>query len=214
MSFNPYTNNGGTTVAIGGPDYCVVGADTRLSSGYSILSRDTSKLSQLTSKTILASAGMRADQLALHKTLKLRLQKYMQQHGKEMSTPAFAQFLSNTLYYKRFFPYYTFNLVAGLDEQGEGVVYTYDAIGSFERYKYGASGTGQQLIQPVIDNQVNFNNQPEEKKRPLTLDEALDLLKDCFTCAGERDIYTGDFVDIAIITKEGIRYEKFELKMD
>ena len=27
--------------------------------------------------------------------------------------------LSNTLYYKRFFPFYTFNLCAGLDEQGE-----------------------------------------------------------------------------------------------
>ncbi len=39
-----------------------------------------------------------------------------------MSCPATAQLLSNTLYYKRFFPYYTFNLCAGLDEEGESTL--------------------------------------------------------------------------------------------
>lgn len=39
-----------------------------------------------------------------------------------MSCPATAQLLSNTLYYKRFFPYYTFNLCAGLDEEGKSTL--------------------------------------------------------------------------------------------
>lgn len=43
---------------------------------------------------------------------------YLHNHNRPLSVSAAAQLLSNTLYYKRFFPYYTFNLVAGLDEEG------------------------------------------------------------------------------------------------
>jgi hypothetical protein len=44
---------------------------------------------------------------------------YQHSHGKPMSCPATAQLLSNTLYNRRFFPLFTFNLCAGLDEEGE-----------------------------------------------------------------------------------------------
>ena len=39
--------------------------------------------------------------------------------GKKMSSSAAAQLLSVTLYYRRFFPYYAFNMIAGLDENGK-----------------------------------------------------------------------------------------------
>jgi 20S proteasome alpha/beta subunit len=62
---------------------------------------------------------MQADQETLHKMLHIRHVTYQFNHRKPMSCPAMAQLLSNTLYYKRFFPYYTFNLCAGLDDEGE-----------------------------------------------------------------------------------------------
>lgn len=68
---------------------------------------------------VIASAGMQADMKTLHKHLQARHVMYQHAHQKPMSVTAAAQLLSNTLYYKRFFPYYTFNLVAGLDENGE-----------------------------------------------------------------------------------------------
>eukprot|EP01018_Ginkgo_biloba_P033514 Gb_25087 [translate_table: standard] len=71
-----------------------------------------------------------------------------------MSCPAMAQLLSNTLYYKRFFPYYSFNVLGGLDSEGKGCVFTYDAVGSYERVGYGSQGSGGTLMMPVLDNQL------------------------------------------------------------
>lgn len=104
---------------------------------------------------VVASAGMQADRDALHRTLRTRHVMYAFNHRKPMPCSALAQLLSNTLYYKRFFPYYTFNLCAGLDEEGRGAVYTYDAVGSYERVGYSCQGTGKELMQPVLDSQLN-----------------------------------------------------------
>merc|ERR1711871_1717426 len=131
--FQPYEDNGGTTIGISGKDFAILGSDTRLSRGYSILCRDSPKQVQLSDNCVLISAGMKADRDMLHKTLKTRLTMYEHQHGKPMSTPAIAQLLSTTLYHRRFFPIYTFNVLGGLDENGQGCIFTYDAIGSYER---------------------------------------------------------------------------------
>lgn len=211
--WGPYVNNGGTVLAVAGKDYCIVGGDTRMSSGYSIMSRNVSKLHRLTDKCVLATAGMQAEATTLRKVLDYKVVNYKHAHRRDITTDSISQMLSNTLYYKRFFPYYTFNVVGGLDSEGKGAVYGYDAIGSFERMDYCVTGSGTQLITPILDNQVGFKTQPINKK-DLSLEEALDLVKDCFTCAGERDIKTGDSAIILIITKDGIQEEIFPLKLD
>ena len=46
-SWSPYDNNGGCCVAVAGEDYCVVAADTRMSTGFSIMTRDCEKIVKL-----------------------------------------------------------------------------------------------------------------------------------------------------------------------
>jgi len=214
LAWSPYVNNGGTALAIAGKDFCIIAGDTRMSTGYSIHTRTATKLTALTDKCVIATSGMQADHKTLHKILSSRMTTYHHTHRKPMSTTAIAQMLSSTLYYKRFFPYYTFNVVGGVDENGVGCVFSYDAVGSFERVTYASSGSGQTLIQPFLDNQVALKNQPNRPVQDLTEDELLQFVKDTMMSAGERDIYTGDYVDIAIINKKGIRFEKFNLKLD
>lgn len=214
MSFSAYENNGGTCVCVAGDDFCVVAADTRMSEDYSIHTRQYHKLVRLTSKCVLATSGMQADAAALVALLRARLTVYEQDTGREMPTTAIAQLLSVNLYYRRFFPYYTFNVLGGVDERGRGVAYSYDAVGSFERVKYSSSGTGQSLIQPFLDNQVAKLNQTIKSGAPASADDVVDFVKDALTSAGERDIYTGDSIDLAVIDATGIRMLVSPLKKD
>jgi len=117
------------------------------------------------------------------------------------------------LYGRRFFPYYTFNIVAGVDEDGAGMVYGYDAIGSYDSVKVVAQGAGQRYIIPLLDNLIDRKNRLD-KDYTLTLPDAVDVVKEAFITAGERDIYVGDAVEIFVITSAGITEERFELKKD
>jgi len=71
--FSPYDFNGGTVAAVAGPDYCVVAADTRLSSGYEILSRHCTKLHALTASAVLASSGCKTDVDQLRSWLDIKM---------------------------------------------------------------------------------------------------------------------------------------------
>jgi 20S proteasome subunit beta 6 len=53
-----------------------------------------------------------------------------------------------------------------------------------------------------------------DAKTPLTAEEAVAIVKHVFVVATERDIYTGDSVEIKLITRDGIKFETFKLKTD
>jgi 20S proteasome subunit beta 6 len=149
-------------------------------------------------------------------------------------------------------------MVGGVDEEGKGAVYGYDAVGSFKRDDYGCMGSGQNYIMPILDNlvccfprrlslclslslslsvtvslfqsfayvcvvvcvaifhrweQIGHKNRLDENL-PLSEEEIVAIMKEVFVVATERDIYTGDSVEIKVIRKEGIKSEVFQLKKD
>ncbi|XP_076092657.1 proteasome subunit beta type-1-B-like [Mytilus galloprovincialis] len=141
-------------------------------------------------------------------------QMYEHEHNKKMSTTAVAAMLSIMLYSRRFFPFYVYNIVAGLDEEGKGCVFSFDPVGSYERETYRAGGSASAMLQPLLDNQIGFKNQHGVTKTPLSQEKAIKLVKDVFISAAERDIYTGDAIVLNLITKDGVKVETFPLRRD
>jgi len=214
--FSPYSDNGGSVVAIAGEDYAVIASDTRLSGhGYAILSREQPKLFKLSNTTVLGTTGCWCDILTFCKVAEMRIKTYYHTHNSRMSTPAVAQMTSTMLYHKRFFPYYISNILAGLDNEGRGVVYSYDPVGHCEKNMYRAGGSACTLLQPLLDNQVGKKNMfGVDKTKKISMEEAISIIHDVFISAAEREIHTGDGLCFNIITKDGIRVETLPLRRD
>lgn len=219
--WSPYNDNGGTAAAVAGKGFVIVGGDTRLNGNFNFLTRDDgSKLHKLTESTILASTGMQGDRLELQKVLEHRIKWYEFTNGKLPKTAALAQLLSTVLYGRRGFPYYTFNIIAGLDDKGDGVCYSYDAVGCTEPLSYGTTGSGSSFIEPLMDclirkpNQNGPNGAALAAPADMTADEALEMLQNAFTSAAERDVHTGDAVRFYVLTRDGCTEKILPLRKD
>lgn len=220
--FNPYSDSGGTILGIAGKDFAVLAGDTRHTVGYSINSRYEPKVFDAGDNMVISANGFSADGASLVSRFKQQLKWYHFNHNKKLSISSAARYIQHLLYGKRFFPYYVHTIIAGLDEEGKGAVYSFDPVGSYEREQCRAGGSAASLIMPFLDNQVNFKNQydPESNGTKLRdvqyleLDEVIQLVRDAFSSATERHIHVGDGLEILIVTKDGVKTEYFELKKD
>jgi 20S proteasome subunit beta 6 len=71
------------------------------------------------------------------------------------------------------------------------------------------------MLLPFLDSVfVGYNNPKADKKVTYSKEEAVELLYKAFTSAAERDIYTGDKVEIVVIDKDGVTREERPLRKD
>lgn len=78
---------------------------------------------------------------------------------------------------------------------------------------HSSQGSGQRLMIPLLDDLVGHKNRRDEK-HDLTLAEAVEMVKEVFITAGEREIMVGDSVEIFCVTAAGVAAATFDLKKD
>ncbi|KAF1743038.1 hypothetical protein MXB_592 [Myxobolus squamalis] len=209
--FNPAIRS---VIGIAGENFAFLASDNRMSEGYMIHSRNIPKVTRLSKNLYIGICGFHGDVTAFLKIIEIKIKDYQTTHKKVISACAAAQLISNTLYYRRFFPYYTYIILAGIDENNHGAVFNYDPVGSYERVKCHSAGSGSAVIQPILDSQVALLNQ--ENPKPILDDpeKVAMLIHDAFCSASERDIYTGDGGTIVMISPFDENVKSFDLRHD
>jgi len=214
--FDPYIDHGGTVLGLAGHNYVIMASDKRLSEQYMIRSRNVSRIMQIDDDLFFSGSGCWSDILELSKVLKIEALQYEWSHKSKMSVKALSYLLAAQLYTRRLFPYYSFSLVGGMDADGHGAIYHYDALGSFERVMASCAGKGEHLIQPILDELTNMEADDElwtiagagenvfvstqsSNFLNISIHVAIDTIVRAYRAAAEREISIGDELEIHIL---------------
>ncbi|MHA1686035.1 MAG: proteasome subunit beta [Candidatus Heimdallarchaeaceae archaeon] len=196
---SPFTDpkHGTTTIAAKFKDGVVVATDKRASMGTFVASKKAEKLHELNKYTVVTIAGLVSDAQYLVNLTKANLNLYELSRDYPPSTEMAGYLLASIMYeqFRSFFPYYVNMLVCGVDRKGPHV-YFLDSSGSISDEDYASTGSGSMIAYGVLESSW---------KEGMSQKEALKLVVTALKAAISRDTATGDGMDVAIVTKKGIK---------
>ena len=183
---------GATAVGITFDGGVVFASEKRIAYGNFLVSKTTKKTFPLTEKVGATIAGLVADMQILVLQIKALAKIRKMELKRDIPPNSIAKMMSNMMYERRFFPLLTQVIVGGVVDKP--AIYTLDPLGSVLPDEYAAVGTGAEMALGVLDQQFK----PGMKEK-----EAVDLAVKSVKAATMRDSFSGDGIDVLIITKEG-----------
>ena len=191
---------GTTTIGIVCKDGLVLAADKRATSGYLISYKKFDKIISITDNIAVTVAGTVSDVQLLTKYLKAELKLKDIRTGRETSVKEAASLLANFVYsnIRKFslIPGISHFIIGGKDTYGFHL-YDLSPDGSIvEVDDYISSGSGSVIAFGVLETLY---------KRDLSLEEGVKLAAKGINAAIQRDIASGNGVDIVTIAKDGIK---------
>ena len=203
---------GTTTMGIVCKDGLILAADRRATYGYLISYKKFNKIMPITDNIAVTVAGTVSDVQLLTKYLKAELKLKNIRTGRETTVKEAANLLANFVYSNirklSLIPGISHFIVGGKDSGG---FYLYDLSpdGSIvEIDDYISSGSGSVMAFGVLETLY---------KKDLSVDEGIKLAAKGINAAVQRDIASGNGIDIVTITKEGIKKvfsKDLELKIE
>ena len=191
---------GTTTVALLCKDGIVLAADKRATSGYLISYKKFDKIISISDNVAVTVAGTVSDVQLLTKYIKAELKLKQIRTDRESSVKEAANLLAMLVYNNirklSLIPGISHFIVGGKDESGFHV-YDLSPDGSIvEVDDYISSGSGSVMVFGVLETLY---------KKNMNIDEGVKLAAKSINAAVQRDIASGNGIDIVTITKDGIK---------
>jgi proteasome beta subunit len=187
---------GATTIGMVCKDGVVLASEKRISLGSLIMSKTGKKVFRITDRIGAAVAGLTSDFQILIRMIKASVNIYRLDMKRDISTKSAAKLMSNILFQRKWLPLITDTIVAGFNN-GDPHLYTLDLIGSLIDEKYAAVGTGAKVAIGVLEAKYNEN---------INVEEGRELALAAIRAASERDIASGEGIDVLIIRND--KYEE------
>src|SRR3989338_572396 len=200
MSENVEYLKGTTTVGIVCKEGIVLAADMRATAGNLIVNKKTDKLYELSDDVIVTMAGTVSDAQLVLKWVKAELNLMRIRNNKIALVKEVANLLGNIVYSNvrrmSLIPGVTHFLLGGRDDNGFEL-YDVFADGSVTLIDdFVSSGSGSVTAYGVLETQYNKN---------LTVEEGIKLALRSVNAALQRDTYSGNGINIAVVAKEGVK---------
>uniref|UniRef100_A0A4W2F4L9 Proteasome subunit beta n=1 Tax=Bos indicus x Bos taurus TaxID=30522 RepID=A0A4W2F4L9_BOBOX len=107
--------NGGAVMAMKGKNCVAIAADRRFGIQAQMVTTDFQKIFPMGDRLYIGLAGLATDVQTVAQRLKFRLNLYELKEGRQIKPYTLMSMVANLLYEKRFGPYYTEPVIAGLD---------------------------------------------------------------------------------------------------
>ncbi len=190
--------HGTTTVGLKVKDGVVLASDKRASQGYYVAHKKVKKILQIDDHVVMTTAGLVADAQMLASQLRLIAKQYKLERGVPVTVKSLASFLGLLLNSTKYFPFEVQLLIGGYDDAPR--LYAVDWFGDYFEEDYAVTGSGSPIAVGVLENNYDEG---------LSIDEAVKLAVNAVKAAIRRDVFTGEAIDVAVVTKEGVRMLSF-----
>ncbi|MEM0052907.1 MAG: proteasome subunit beta [Nitrososphaeria archaeon] len=192
---------GATALGIVFKDGVVLGADKRFAYGNFLLSRSSKKVFLITNTVGAACAGMISDMQNLIKRVTVEIKLRELEIRRPVPPNSVAKLMSVIMFSERLYPLLTQVIVGGIDERPS--VYVLDPLGSIIPDEYATVGSGTEIAIGVIES---------EYKKGMSEKEATELAIKALKAAMQRDIASGDGIDLLIIKSNETKEQEIKLQ--